>query len=437
MENKKKKCSSLEHIEADAISYCQQCKIYMCNKCENIHLKLCPNHCPYNLNKEIDEIFTGICKETNHINELEYFCKTHNKLCCVACISKIKGKGNGQHSDCDICFIEEIKEQKKNKLKENIESLEKLTNTLQQTINEFKIILEKIDKNKETLKLKIQKIFTQLRNSLNEREDQLLNEVDKQFDNLFFNKDIIKNNENLINKINIILEKGKLVNKDWNEEKLSSMVNDCINIESNIEYISKINEKLDKCNSLDMDIRFFPEDNEINNFSEKIKTFGKVDYFYQDWIESNIINSLNDKQKIKKWISQYNKISSKLLYRLTKDGDSLNKYHQLCDNIKNNLVLIQTENNNIFGCYCTWIWDTSGNAINNINDGILFSLTKNQKYTNQNLRIHKGCSSHGPYIYDKFYFEGTMKKCNILSKQFADESGIANIKEVEIFQIFE
>ena len=42
----------------------------------------------------------GLCKEENHSNILEYFCKSHNVLCCAACINKIKGKGNGQHSYC-------------------------------------------------------------------------------------------------------------------------------------------------------------------------------------------------------------------------------------------------------------------------------------------------------------------------------------------------
>ena len=60
--------------------------------------------------------------------KLEYYCKDHNILCCAACISKIEGKGNSQHKDCNICFIEDIKEEKKRNLKENIIFLEKLSN---------------------------------------------------------------------------------------------------------------------------------------------------------------------------------------------------------------------------------------------------------------------------------------------------------------------
>ena len=47
------------------------------------------------------------------IIQLSYFCKDHNQLCCAACIAKINKNGDGQHHDCDVCSIEDIKEEKK------------------------------------------------------------------------------------------------------------------------------------------------------------------------------------------------------------------------------------------------------------------------------------------------------------------------------------
>ena len=113
MEIRIKKCSSNEHPEIDANNYCLECKIYMCNKCQNLHNKLFQNHHLNMINKENIEIFTGFCQEINHFEKLEYYCKNHNKLCCASCAVKIKGKGKGQHKDCDIIFIEDIKEEKK------------------------------------------------------------------------------------------------------------------------------------------------------------------------------------------------------------------------------------------------------------------------------------------------------------------------------------
>ena len=179
MENQKKKCSFKKHSEIDAVNYCIECKIYLCNKCNSHHSELFETHHLYNLDKNINEIFTGYCKEKKHNNELEYFCKTHNQLICAACIAKIKGEGNGQHTECNICFIKDIKNEKKNKLKDNIKSLEDLNNKLNDSINKLKLLFQSINNSKEELKLNIQKIFSKIRNSLNEREDKLLLEVDK------------------------------------------------------------------------------------------------------------------------------------------------------------------------------------------------------------------------------------------------------------------
>ena len=63
--NDKIKCFTEEHKEINAISFCPECKIYMCNKCENYHKPFFKNHQIYKLNNE-DEIFTGYCKEKNH-----------------------------------------------------------------------------------------------------------------------------------------------------------------------------------------------------------------------------------------------------------------------------------------------------------------------------------------------------------------------------------
>ena len=109
---KQRKCSLDEHKEIDAISYCQKCVIYMCNKCEKIHSTLFKNHHPYQLNKD-EDIFTGYCQEENHPNKLIYFCKDHNQLCCANCLCKLNKNGDGQHKDCNVSSIEDIKEEKK------------------------------------------------------------------------------------------------------------------------------------------------------------------------------------------------------------------------------------------------------------------------------------------------------------------------------------
>ena len=110
------KCSSKKHEGNNAINYCSECKIYMCNKCLNNHSELFQNHNLIKLDKDINLTFTGYCREPNHSEKLEYFCKNHNILCCDSCISKIKANGKGRHHDCDVVLIEDIKEEKKDRL---------------------------------------------------------------------------------------------------------------------------------------------------------------------------------------------------------------------------------------------------------------------------------------------------------------------------------
>ena len=94
-ENQNYYCSAKEHENIKAISYCKKCEIYMCNKCEVIHSKLCQNHQIFKLDKNLNEIFTGYCQEKNHNEKLEFYCKSHSKLCCASCLCKIKDKGKG------------------------------------------------------------------------------------------------------------------------------------------------------------------------------------------------------------------------------------------------------------------------------------------------------------------------------------------------------
>ena len=278
MENQKK-CSNKKHSEIIAINYCPECKIYLCNKCSNNHSDLLENHLIYNLEKNTEEIFTDICNEPEHKDKLLFYCKDHNKLCCAACLSKIKFKGNGEHFNCNVCLIEEIKDEKKNKLNENIKYLEDFSEKIDNLINELKELFKKINESKEELKLKISNLFTKIRNTINEREDELLLELEIIYDKTFFKEELIKNGEKIPNQIKIYKEKGKKLIKEWDEDnnKLNYKINDCINIENNIKNIFEINESINKCKSKKVDIHFYPEEEvQISEFLEKIKKFGEI-----------------------------------------------------------------------------------------------------------------------------------------------------------------
>ena len=147
-------------------------------------------------------------------------------------------------------------------------------------MEDIKKVFQKIEKDKEELKINVLNIFTKIRNTLNEREEELLKEIDNIFDNKYINRDIIKKVEKLPNQIKLSLEKGKLIDKEWDENNIYSYINDCINIENNIKIINIIQEHINKYRTSNkINIIFSPSQYFLNNFLESIKSFGKIDEY--------------------------------------------------------------------------------------------------------------------------------------------------------------
>ena len=379
METKKPKCSSDK--ELDAIVYCGECKIYMCSKCEQFHSKLLSAHQTMNLDKEDGEIFTGICKEPNHGNKLEFFCKNHNTLCCVSCTSKIGKKGLGLHKDCDVCFLEDIKEEKKEKFKSNTKYLEEISNTLKESIDNLIKTNEKIAKDREEIHLKIEKTFSKIRSKVNNREEEILAEVNGLFDKMYIDEKNLKKWDELPNAIKSSLEKGKKI--ESNDDKLVLFIDECINIENNLKEINKINQIIKK--NIDKgykEVQFNFDEEQIDSLLGYIKIFGNISV---NNFDSSILHTNIKKQEtIINWIREKtnkNFIRFEKIFIMNKNGSSSKDFHKYCDNNGPTLTLIKTINNKIFGGFTPLNWDISGvDKIDENNQTFIFSLSSMKKY---------------------------------------------------------
>ena len=384
MENQKNKCSSNKHDNINANFYCRECKIYMCNKCEKLHSELFQNHHIIPLDKDKKDLFSGFCKEKNHFEKLEYFCKNHNQLCCTSCICRIEFNGKGQHSNCDVCLIEDIKEDKKNKMKENIKCLEDLSKILEESINEEKKIYEKINENKEKLKQIIKDMYKQIKKIIIKRKDEILLKVEKQFNILFIkNNNMIKEIEKLSNRIKIALQRCEIIQQNWDNNKynLNLLVNNCIILENNIKDINIIKRNLQNSNNsiINMDIKNTFGKNKIYKFNKIIKSFGNI--YYNNIFEDSIIIKKNKKyiDNIISWLDSKIILKTKILYRKTKDGDSYDIFHKLCDNQNNTLTLIKSTEGFIIGGYTPLTWDNTTYSWKYKDDEtFLFSLINNK-----------------------------------------------------------
>ena len=75
------------------------------------------------------------------------------------------------------------------------------------------------------MKLKLQKIYTQLRNIINEKEDKLIAKIYEKFDTIFFGEKFVKKCTELPKKIKDALNVSKSISKEWNENKLNYLLN--------------------------------------------------------------------------------------------------------------------------------------------------------------------------------------------------------------------
>ena len=77
--------------------------------------------------------------------------------------------------------------------------------------------------------------------------------------------------------IKLSLEKGKLIDKEWDNFNLSSYINDCISIENNIKNINIINENINKFEkNKKIKIEFLPKEESFINFLGTLNSFGKI-----------------------------------------------------------------------------------------------------------------------------------------------------------------
>ena len=106
-----------------------------------------------------------------------------------------------------------------------------------------------------------------------------------------------------------------------------------------------------------------------------------------------IITNLNSKiingnkiynKRLKNWIRSSRKIKAELLYRLSKNGNSISKFHELCDDKGRTLTLFHVIDGNIVGIYTPSSWDSVSSWKNDKNT-FIFNLTKNQKCKKVNI----------------------------------------------------
>ena len=272
----------------------------------------------------------------------------------------------------------------------------------------------------------INECLEEINSGINTGKSYLVEE--KNYINIFIPLNNIKFNEinfkvDLKENINIVN------NKEINELKnvIKEQNNDIINLKNKVNQLEILVNDLLIC---------------------KRDILGKITFK----INSKIVDSYFNIILIKNWINNINNESSKIikakiLYKLSKDGDSIDTFHQKCDNNSPTLLLVETTNGRKFGGYTTCVWSVNKGGKK---DGktFLFSLDEKKLYKkkkeHENERDIYCRKDAGPtFGGNDLYFYQTLKKGYSASPYyFLDKNDLAknikddfDIKEIEIFKI--
>ena len=273
--------------------------------------------------------------------------------------------------------------------------MEDLYLNLKDSINDLKIFFEQIEKEKEEIKIRIQTAFTKLRNNLNEKEDELLLLIDNKFKEEFFDENMIKQAEILPKKIEKSLEKIKLINKNEKDKKeieLNQFINDCCNIEKNINIINKLKKNMEKYNTRQKGKIFFENDEDINRLCLSIK---RLKFIYLE-NESEIL-SKDDFIKINNWIGGNNKFTLK--YSTRRNTCNTDIFHEKCDNIQGCVFICKVIDKDIIGGYISVKIEKKTEFADD-NKAFLFNVSKNfiKKNKKNNKRAIKNFNDSSFFI---------------------------------------
>ena len=193
--------------------------------------------------------------------------------------------------------------------------------------------------------------------------------------------EIKKDNES---KLKIVIKLKDILGNDETHEILLYRKELDVNTKMNLmeERIKILEKKVDEINELKKGINaLFNENKILKEEINKLKS-DKINQLNDPNIESKIFKKRDDIKfilnRIEKMIGSINNI--KLIYRGTRDDDSVNQFHSKCDNIQNTLMIVQTTAGYKFGGFTSTGWNNEKGKCIYDNKAFCFSINLNKIY---------------------------------------------------------
>jgi hypothetical protein len=247
---------------------------------------------------------------------------------------------------------------------------------------------------------------------INDLSSKLINDIDLSANELIeYNKSISLDNLDGFNDIVKELELFHTANTDYLKKY---EVDEKILLKSSAEavyLIKKAEKELDDLNSLVFNKKLKVFIKNTTKISESI--LGEIKFFKSNFSDSIILKDDLEKQKFIKICAFPFDKDRKLIFRASQDGFGCDAFHAKCNEIPNTLIIIKSQNGNVFGGYTEQSWFGHYNFKNDKN-AFLFSLI-NHLNTPYKLKCNDPdkaiyCGSYPP---DYYLFEFGCKDLSI------------------------
>jgi len=297
-----------------------------------------------------------------------------------------------------------------NKYKEDNKEMKELNNNIKQLVTELKEQNEGLKKQNEGLKEQ----NIEMKNQINELKSQN-GELKTQNNELKKNLNEIKNiNNSIYEKIQNLSNKSDELKKNIIQEikddyksisnKLMGKINDIYN------YIDRKNDE---------------EKEQLNKI--KYQKSNELDLI-KSWINSTLDTRAS--------------IELQLIYKKSRDGDTINDFHRYCDGRGRTVTIIETKEGLKFGGFKNDSWDRKGWKQNK--KDFVFSLTRKTKYSHNT----DGCSTcsnddcvlfgnspSGDICFNKTMNIGYNGNCSFQTNQDLNmKKGYFDAKEIEVYR---
>ena len=181
----KRKCS--KHQNAEVVTYYPECKKFCCTECDKLMRELFPEYHPLPIEEasELTLTFEDRCKEIGHSDcPLNYFCKTHNELCCSECAYS----GTGKHRGCAVVRARDMEMEFKARLSASVDSLSAEVERIEADMKRpdgvaatFADRVARAEEAKQEVAEAVQEAFARYKEAVDKRKAALLADLEKRY----------------------------------------------------------------------------------------------------------------------------------------------------------------------------------------------------------------------------------------------------------------